>query len=91
MKRRVLNINSDEPEVDDQVIDSWLKKFEFWYELLPNEIFEECVLYHDRINPPEILSSFEDRLRSGSSLPVQRVESIVLLVFNIFLWLKSFV
>ncbi len=83
LKRRILNINSDQPEVDDQTIDSWLKKFDFWYELLPNEIFEECML-----NSFDTIVSFKNELNSGNSLTKKNLKSLrkIVLISNIFLF-----
>jgi hypothetical protein len=44
LKSGILQINSSQPLMDMNLIDEWLKRHEFWYELLPNKVFSECVL-----------------------------------------------
>ena len=44
----ILKIDSDKPKNSTQLIESWLKKHEFWYETLTNEIFHECSEKYDK-------------------------------------------
>jgi hypothetical protein len=39
----VLNINSSIPMSDKTLIADWLDVHKFWYEILPNNLYEECL------------------------------------------------
>jgi hypothetical protein len=40
----IFMLNSTRPKADRALINKWLNKHEFWYEKLPNEIFEKCAI-----------------------------------------------
>ena len=39
-----MDIDSEDPKPSHELIQSWLAKHKFWYEDLPNRIYEECLL-----------------------------------------------
>lgn len=37
-----LNINSSKPAASNILIGDWIRRYKFWYELLPNQVYEQC-------------------------------------------------
>lgn len=51
----VFQIDSLEPHSTDELYQTWLSRHKFWYEDLPNELYEKCLNFDmNSINDDEI-------------------------------------
>lgn len=72
----IMNINSQKPSTNESLIKEWLKRHEFWYETLPNKIYDSCLQQVDKNCSNSIF--FFDFIKKSSYLILNIIVYIML-------------